>query len=89
MIPGNIHHALRQYAAKGNKAARRRQLKRVERFVAWCGCDPRQTGRGHVHRYFSAKGFAPTTARDHWYAIRLLWRVMGRSGNPPKPPQVP
>lgn len=85
MIPRDIRYALHQHAGKGGKTARRRQLKRVEEFVAWCGCDPRQIGRGHVHRYFSEKGFAPTTARDHYYAIRLLWRVMGRAGEPPGP----
>lgn len=86
MIPRDIRHALHQHARKGGKTARRRQVKRAEEFVDWCGCNPYQTGRGHVRRYFRAKGFAPSTARDHWYAIRLLWRVMGRPGEPPKPP---
>lgn len=85
MIPRDIQYALHQHARKGGKTARRRQVKRVEEFVSWCGCDPRQTGRGHVQRYFAARGFAPTTERDHWYAIRLLWRVMGRPVDPPKP----
>lgn len=85
MIPRDIRHALHQHAAKGSKAARRRQLKRIEEFVDWCECSPFQMGRGHVNRYFSEKSYAPSTARDHWYAIKLLWQVMGRPGEPPKP----
>ena len=85
MIPHDIRHALHQHAAKGGKTARRRRIKRIEEFVEWCGCSPYQVGRGHVHRYFQAKNFAPSTSRDHWYAIRLLWQTMGRSGEPPKP----
>lgn len=85
-LPLELRHRLHLHAARGGKTARRRQVRRVEEFVAWCGCDPRQIGRGHVHRYFRAQGFAPTTARDHWYAIRLLWRVMERPQDPPRPP---
>lgn len=85
MIPRHIRHALNLHAAKGGKQSRRRQVKRIEEFVTWCGCDPRQIGRGHVHRFFAAKGYEAITARDYWYAIRLLWRILGRSGAPPKP----
>ena len=34
------------------------------------------------------KKFAPSTARDYWYAIRTLWELMGRIGEPPKPPNL-
>lgn len=85
MIPQHIRHALRLHAAKGGKQWRRREVRRIEAFVAWCSCDPRQIGRGHVHRFFAAKGYEGITARDYWYAIRLLWRILGRSGDPPKP----
>lgn len=85
MIPREIQHQLRLHATRGGKTSRRRQVKRAEQFISWCGCDPRQIGRGHVHRYFRAQGLAPSTARDHWYAIRLLWQVLGRPSDPPGP----
>lgn len=89
MMPRDIRHALHQHARKGGKTARRRQVKRAEAFADWCRCDPRQIGKRHVYQYFETHGFAPTTARDHWYAIRLLWHAIGRAGDPPKPSAVP
>ncbi len=85
MIPGDLRHRLRLHAAKGGKTARGRQIRRVEAFVRWCGCDPRQIGRGHVHRFFAAHAHAASTQRDYWYAIKLLWQALGRPGEPPKP----
>lgn len=77
---------LHQHARKGGKIARARQLKRVQTFIAWCGRDPHQIGRRQVHEFYRAHTFAPTTARDYDSAIRLLWRTMGRAGEPPRPP---
>lgn len=77
---------LHQHARKGGKVARKRQLKRVEAFITWCGRSPQQIGRRQVHEFYRAQGFAPTTARDYDSAIRLLWRTMERSGEPPRPP---
>lgn len=84
-LPPELRHQLHLYARQGGKTARRRQLKRIEAFVHWCGCGPYQIGKGHVWRYFAAHDFAPSTARDHWYAIRLLWQALGRPGDPPRP----
>jgi hypothetical protein len=86
MIPPELRHALNLHAARGGKQWRRREVRRVEAFVRWCGCDPRQIGKGHVRRYFETKVTGSTTQRDHWYAICLLWRILGRPGRPPKPP---
>lgn len=88
-LPAEIRHRLNLHTRKGSKVARRRQVKRAEAFATWCGCDPRQIGKAHVYRYFMAHDLAPSTARDHWYAVRLLWQATGRLGDPPKPPQVP
>lgn len=87
MIPRELQHQLHLHAAKGGKTARRRQVKRIEQFIAWTGCrDPRQIGKSHVRSYFDAHDFAPSTARDHWYAIRLLWHTLERPKDPPPPP---
>ena len=85
MLPPQIHHSLKLHASKGSKKSRRRQLNRVRNFVRYCGCDPRQIGARHVHQFFAERDYAATTARDYWYAIALLWRVLGRHSLPPKP----
>jgi len=54
-------------------------------FVSWCNCAAHQTGKKHVHEFFEQKNFASSTARDYWYAIKQLWELMGRVGEPPKP----
>lgn len=84
-LPLELRHRLNLYARKGSKTSRRRQVRRLEEFVAWCGCDPRQIGKRHVYQYFAAHAFAPSTARDHWYAVRLLWLILGRHTDPPRP----
>lgn len=85
MISPDIRHKLNLHASKGGKTARRRQTRRIEAFVDWCGCDARQVGRGHVRRFFRAHELATSTQRDYWYAIKLLWRALGRHGEPPRP----
>lgn len=82
----NLFFKLHQHARKGGKIARARQLKRIQTFIKWCARDPRQIGRRQVHAFYRAHDFAPTTARDYDSAIRLLWRTMGRAGEPPRPP---
>lgn len=82
----DLFYKLHQYARKGGKTARRRQFRRVERFLDWCGRAPDQIGRRQVHEFYRAHDFAPTTSRDYDSAIRLLWRTMGRAGEPPRPP---
>ena len=87
MITGELRHRLNQHAAKGGKTSRRRQVKRIYEFVDWCKCSPEQIGKKHVHQFFAKHEFAVSTERDYWYAIRLLWRLIGRSSDPPRPPQ--
>lgn len=82
MIRPELRHQLNLYAAKGGKTSRRRTVERIEQFVQWCASDPRQIGKRHVHEFFEAHAFAPTTTRDYWYAIRVLWRLLHR-GDPP------
>jgi hypothetical protein len=79
-------HRLHQYARKGGKTSRRRTVDRIERFVAACGCRPEQIGRRHVYEFWESRAWAPSTARDYWYAIRLLWAMLERAGEPPRPP---
>ena len=80
------------YVRHGGKTARRAMVKRLitalediaanERGVKY----PNQVGRAHIHKYYARhQNLSPTTLRDHFYAFRLLWELLGRPGDPPKP----
>ncbi|HAS8109182.1 TPA: hypothetical protein I7726_12895 [Vibrio vulnificus] len=47
---------------------------------------PPQVGRAHIHRYYNRRDdLSEATFRDHFYAFSLLWKLLGRTGEPPKP----
>lgn len=47
---------------------------------------PEVVGRAHVHRYYERHShLAVSTQRDHYYAVKLLWQWLERTGQPPKP----
>ena len=47
---------------------------------------PEWVGRAHVHRYYERHShLAVSTQRDHYYAVKLLWQWLKRTGQPPKP----
>lgn len=85
VIGSTLRRKINTHKTKGGKRARRAEVARIERFVDWCNCPPEQIGRKHVHLFFEEKRFAPTTARDYFYAISKLWKMLGRSGEPPRP----
>ena len=85
-IHRELRHKLHLYARKGGKKSRRRQVERIELFVEWCHRPAEQIGRRQAHEFFQAHNFAPTTARDYYYAICKLWTLLGRGGKPPSPP---
>ena len=85
MLTRELNHKIHLYKSRGGKASRRRSAQRMLEFVNWCNCEAHQTGKKHVHKFIEGKNFAPSTARDYWYAIKTLWELMGRVGEPPKP----
>ena len=83
------------YLRHGGKTSRRATVKRLlailqdirqhEQGVRL----PPQVGRAHLHRYWARQAhLADRTRQDHWYAVCLLWELLERSGEPPKPPLV-
>lgn len=88
MKRNEIDYALKRYARKGGKVSRRRQAARVEQFLAFCSShgvrEPNQIGKRHVYLWFEEGAFAATTIRDKFYAVALLWELLGR-GEPPRP----
>lgn len=85
MLTRELNHKLHIYKSRGGKTSRKRSARRMLEFIHWCNCSAHQTGKKHVHKFFEEKNFASSTARDYWYAIKTLWELMGRDGEPPKP----
>jgi hypothetical protein len=85
MLSRELNHKLHLYKSKGGKISRKRNVERIREFIRWCKCAPHQTGKNHVHNFFEEKNFSASTARDYWYAIKVLWKIMDRAGTPPKP----
>ena len=76
----------RLYARKGGKRSRRQTVDRIRRFLTESQARPEQIGKRHVYEFFERHAdFSVTTQRDYYYAIRLLWRLLGRDSRPPKP----
>lgn len=81
------------YKSKGGKDNRRQQTARMMAFAAHAeslgALEMGQVGCRHVVSYWRALrasgGFADSTLYSHWLAIRELWRLAGKSGEPPKP----
>ena len=78
------------YVRKGGKENRRQQLARMQAFAAFCevmgASELGQVGGRHVVAYWKAnRGLSDATLYSHWLAIRHLWRLSCKAGEPPKP----
>ena len=81
------------YTRKGGKDNRRQQTARMLAFAAHAEAagahEIGQVGGRHVVSYWKALrasgGLADTTLYSHWLAIRELWSLAGKPGDPPRP----
>ena len=81
------------YTRKGGKDNRRQQTARMMAFAAHCEAqgahEMGQVGGRHVVNYWKALrasgGLADSTLYSHWLAIRELWGLAGKPGEPPRP----
>ena len=87
-----VEQATHTWAAKGNKAGRARQRNMMRRFAAHAEAagarEAGQVGGRTVISYFKAlraANRAYATQMDHWRAIRELWQLWGKPGEPPRP----
>ena len=87
-----LHEATHAWATKGNKAGRARQRRMMMAFAGHAealGARERgQVGGRTVISYFKALRAAKrayATQMDHWRAIRELWQLWGKPGEPPRP----
>ena len=90
MIVREVEQLTRSYVRKGGKDNRKQQRNRMivfAEFAATKGANSiGQVGTGHVVDYWkSHRELAPTTAYSHWLAIKALWRLAGKPGEPPRP----
>lgn len=83
----------RGYVRKGGKDNRRQQAARMMAFAAHCeglgASEMGQVGGKYVVSYWKAlrasSGLADATLYSHWLAIRELWLLSGKTGEPPRP----
>lgn len=88
-----VQELARAYVRKGGKDNRRQQAARMMAFAAHAeaagAAEMGQVGGGHVVAYWRALrasgGLADTTLYSHWLAIRELWGLAGKAGEPPRP----
>ena len=83
----------RGYVSKGGKDNRRQQFARMMAFASHAEAlgahEIAQVGGRHVVDYWRALrasgGLADSTLYSHWLAIRELWGLAGKPGEPPRP----
>ena len=92
-LRSQVEQLAHAYTRKGGKDNRRQQAARMMAFVAHAeGLGAReigQVGGRHVVSYWkalrAAGGLADATLYSHWLAIRELWGLAGKPGEPPRP----
>ena len=85
-----VEFRTRGYASKGNKEYRGYQRARMIDFAKHAATlDVRssgQMGKFHVVAYWKThRDLNGRTAYAHWLAIRELWRILDKPGEPPRP----
>ena len=88
-----VEQATHAWAAKGNKAGRSRQRRMMYRFASHAEAagarEAGQVGGRTVISFWKAlraeKGLSYATQMDYWRALRELWQLWGKPGEPPRP----
>ena len=80
----DFSYQLHQHARKGGKTHRRRQVQRVFRILRWAGVSEQRLSRRQIFDFYRQCG-SDKTRRDYFYALKLMWRALGRQGDPPHP----
>jgi len=93
----NLYHEVYElthhYVKKGGKRNRNQQRKRMLAFAKFAQSHGvkslGQLGRRHVIMYWKLKNnLASRTLYNHWLAIRELWRLAGKVGEPTLPKKI-
>lgn len=95
-----LHQQIQQlthaWVTKGNKSHRQRQRSQMLVFAAHAETlgarDKGQVGAATVISFWkrcrTGKGLSLATQTDYWRAIKELWELWGKLGEPPKPRQL-
>jgi hypothetical protein len=79
------------FGRRGGKGNRRLQKQRILVFLSYCMSawgmkSLGQLGRNHVESFFVSRwDLTAKTKQHYWYALRVLWVLLGKSELPPKP----
>lgn len=79
------------YAAHGAKKNRRRQIKLLQHACAWIAMTHHlnhvdQIGKRHIIDFYRHnRDLSGSTIMAYFYAFVVLWEILGRSGEPPRP----
>jgi hypothetical protein len=93
----NLYHEVYElthhYVKKGGKKNRNQQRKRMLAFAKFAQSHGvkslGQLGRKHVIQYWKEnRALSERTLYSHWLAIRELWRLSGKVGEPAPPKKV-
>ena len=76
----------------GGKESRRNEVRKINYFLRWVSAHtqantPHGIGDKQVLEFYRAHAHrSDRTLSDYWYAIRSIWKWLGRTGIPPRPP---
>lgn len=79
------------FGRRGGKSNRRLQKKRLAVFIKYCAEKWRlkslgQLGKNHVQQFFISRyDLSYKTKTHYWYALKILWKLLGKIDQPPKP----
>ena len=91
ILARKINELSHQYVRGGSKQNRRLQVGRMIKFAEFIEETEKlnglqEIGKRHVLLFWkSNREFAPKTAHDYWLALCILWKLIGKTGTPPKP----
>jgi hypothetical protein len=79
------------FGRRGGKGNRKLQKQRLTVFISYCASawglkSLGQLGRKHVEQFFVSRWDLTAKTKNHYYyAIRVLWILLGKVELPPKP----
>lgn len=85
-----VEQLTESYVRKGGKDNRKQQRSRMLAFAAHAEAagarEMGQVGATHVVKYWKAhRDLADSTLYSHWRALAELWKLSGKTGEPPLP----
>ena len=83
------------FGRRGGKGNRRLQKQRIAVFISYCAekwglKSLGQLGRKHVQNFYISRfDLSYKTKCHYFYALKILWKLLGKIDQPPKPIEHP